>query len=90
MEFIIAVVLILLNIPVYKVLYKLIFKDYDDFKESIHYSFIPNIVSLFRGEYCRDRIAEFKLSLLIAGCVIIVIGEFFLVRGIIGAFLPNF
>jgi hypothetical protein len=64
LSFIIVIVLIVLNIPLYKLIFKLFFKDSEDFSESLKYSFTPDIISLFRGEYWKDQMGQAKLSFL--------------------------
>ena len=44
-------------------LYMLLFKDWDDFLECVKFWLIPDIVSMFRGEYWEDAWAELKLLL---------------------------
>ncbi len=81
---IILIILLIFNtLTVYKFLFKLIFNDVDDFKESLRYSFTPNIISLFKGEYWKDHVAEFKLGFFILLCVIITAIEFAIVNGIL-------
>lgn len=57
--------LIWLDIHLFKVYYKVFFNDKDDFKNSMKYTLRPDIFSLFKGEYIKDRVAETKLSGLI-------------------------
>lgn len=83
MGVLIAFVLLLANIPVYRYIFKLWFTDEDDFNKSVNYSFTPNLLSLFRGKYIEDRMASAKLSFYIFLCVAIVGIEFLIVYGII-------
>lgn len=80
MEWILILFLGVLNIPVYRFIYKFIFPRDEDFRESIRYSFTPDLFSLFRGEYWRDRIGEFKLGMFIFCCIAAVALEFFVIR----------
>lgn len=51
-------------------LFKPLFGNFDGFAESVKYSFIPDIVSFFKGEYKKDRDAQSRLGLwFIAGGV---------------------
>ena len=84
MEAIIVVALIIINFfTVYKFLFNAIFSNRDDFNESVRYSFTPNIISLFRGEYWKDRVGEFKLGIFINLCIVATVMEY----GIINAIL---
>lgn len=85
MEAAIVVVLLIANIPVYRFIFRLIFKSSDDFKESVKYSFTPDIFSLFKGKYWKDQIGEAKLSFFIFACVIVIIAEFAVIQAIIRA-----
>ena len=42
-------------------LYMLLFKDWDDFLESVKFWLMPDIISMFRGKYWEDAWAELKL-----------------------------
>lgn len=56
MELLIYVVLFILNIPIYKWIFRRIFDDVDDLKQSVKYSFTPDIISLFRRRYWKDQV----------------------------------
>ncbi|MCQ4923822.1 hypothetical protein NE686_12040 [Tissierella carlieri] len=80
----VIIALIIINIfTVYKFIFKFIFTDFDDFNESLRYSFTPDIISLFRKEYWKDQFGEFKLGFFILICVIVTIVEYGIVNGII-------
>ena len=84
LEFTILLVLIIINsFTVYRFYFRMIFKDIDDFNESIRFTLTPNIFSLFRGEYLRDRMGEFKLGLFVMLCFITTIIEYALVYDLI-------
>ena len=73
MEVIIVVGLIVINsFTVYKFLFNVIFGSKDAFNESVRYSFTPNIISLFRGEYWKDKVGslnwEFSHALYYGNC----------------------
>lgn len=59
----IIIVLIVINIPIFIKLFKIMFPSRFDFMESLRYATTHNMVSLFRGQYTNDRIAESRLSL---------------------------
>ncbi|WP_353097497.1 hypothetical protein [Tissierella praeacuta] len=80
----IVIALIIINFfTVYKFIFWIIFNDMDDFNESLRYSFTPDIISLFRKEYFKDRYGEFKLSSFIFICSIITVIEYIIVDAII-------
>ncbi|MBU5438712.1 hypothetical protein KQI42_11860 [Tissierella sp. MSJ-40] len=87
MSGIIIFALIIINVPIFKFIYKLSFINNDDFKKSVKYSFTPDIVSLFRGEYWKDRFGEAKIGFFIFTCVLVVILEVFILQGIITTFI---
>lgn len=77
LELIILLIIIIINsFTVYKFYFRMIFKDMDDVNESIRFTLTPNLFSLFRGEYLRDRIGEFKLGLFIMLCFISTMIEY--------------
>ncbi len=84
MKVILIIVLIVVNIPIYKYLFNVFFEGIDDFKESLRYLLKPDIISLFEGEYWKDRGHEFKLALFIFSCVVIVWLEYVFVSIILG------
>lgn len=63
-ELVMIIVLFLLNIPIYKFLFRIFFVDENDYNESIRHTFTPNIISFFRGEYWKDRINTARLQFL--------------------------
>lgn len=78
LEGIAVIVLILVNIPVYRFLFRLFFVDEEDYDKSVKYVFTPNLLSLFRGEYFKDRMATARLKFYIFLCAIVVILEYLL------------
>lgn len=82
--FIIALVII--NFPVYRFIYKLIFSDPEDFDESIKFSFTPDFISFFRGKYWQDKWGTFKLRMYILSCLVVVLLEYMLLSQVIGYF----
>lgn len=63
------------DMKLFKLFYRGIFTDSDDFKKSLGYAFKPDIISLIKGEYFKDRFAEMKLGFFIFLCVATIIGE---------------
>jgi len=80
MNILLIIVLLVVNIPVYKKIKEMLFPNPDDFSEAIRYAFTPDLLSLFRGEYWNDRIHEAALSFMFLGCIIVVAFEYFLIR----------
>lgn len=78
------IILLIVNIPIYKMIFKKIFKSTEDFKESVKYSFTPDLFSLFNGRFWKDQIGEAKLSFFIFACVLVIVLEFFIVKSIAG------
>jgi len=87
MDVAIVIVLLLVNIPLYKIIFKFMFRDSDDFKESIKFSFTPDIYSLFKGRYWKDRIGEAKLSFFVLACIIAIMVEYSIIRAFINVFI---
>lgn len=87
MKIALVIILLVANIPIYKVLKNHFFEDDNDFNESLNYFFIPNIISLFRGEYGKDLYAEFRFGLLIFLSIVVVSFEYFILVGILSIFI---
>lgn len=82
--YIILILLIIMNMfTVYRWFFNMIFRDKDDFNESVKFLFIPDIISLFRGEYMRDRIAELKFGFFMILCIITTVIEYNIVDYVI-------
>ncbi|HVK55704.1 MAG TPA: hypothetical protein VM532_11825 [Burkholderiales bacterium] len=68
--------LVVLNWPVYQAYAIMLFKNKDGLYDAIYYWRLPDIISLFRGDWWEDQWAEFKLFLFAAMCVIAVAAEY--------------
>lgn len=44
-------------------LFRPIFGDAGEFRDCLRYSFTPDLISMFRGEWLEDIVKSFKLSL---------------------------
>ncbi len=65
-------ILIVLNVPVFIAIGWVLFSTWDEFFACVKFWLMPDIVSLFRGEWVEDWWAEFKLfvwAVFCAGCV---------------------
>ncbi|SCG82414.1 hypothetical protein DW1_0806 [Proteiniborus sp. DW1] len=80
---IIVFLLIWLNLHLFRVYFRFIFNNEDDFHSSLKYTLTPDIFSLFRGEYCKDKFAEFKFGVFIFLCVVTIVLEIMLVNGVV-------
>lgn len=74
------IVLLLLNIPIYNFLFRFFFENEHDYNESIRHTFTPNIISLFRGEYWRDRFNTARLQFYILICIGVVVLEYIMLN----------
>ncbi|OME89764.1 hypothetical protein BK123_25705 [Paenibacillus lautus] len=68
---VVYVVLFILNIPLYKWIFRRIFDNVDDLKQSVKYAFTPDIISLFRRRFWKDQWGELKLSVFLGSCFFI-------------------
>ncbi len=69
------IILILINIPVYLMLGKLIFDGWDDFFEAVVYFIKPDWWSISDGEWLEDKWATLKLTGFAFLCSTVVYGE---------------
>lgn len=71
-----AVLLAAVNLPVYWLLYRILFEDLDELAGAIKFWITPEIFSALRGENVDDIWAELKLGALAFGCVGMVVLEY--------------
>jgi hypothetical protein len=75
--------LIWIDMYLFKFFFNIFFSGSEDFNNSVKYSFIPDIFSLFKGEYFEDKAAEFKLSFFIFLCIAAAVLEIWLVNALL-------
>ncbi len=84
LEIIIITILLLFNtFTVYKFIFNSVFKNIEDFKKSLSYSFTLDIISLFRGEYWKDRSGELKLGFFVIICIMVTVIEYGIVSNLL-------
>jgi len=69
------IILAAANIPLYYLLGRLIFRDWQGFWECVKYWLTPDIISAFRGDYFEDWTSELKLFLWLIVCGVCVAAE---------------
>ena len=69
-------VLIAANAPVYWLLWKVFFRDSNDFRECVRFWLTPDILSWIRGEWADDWWGELKLGFWIIGSAAAVLVEY--------------
>lgn len=79
MKVVLIILLLVFNIPVYKRLFNLFFYDLFDFKECLRHLATPDFMSLFVGEYWKDKWNEFKVMFYFFCCVMIVGIEYLII-----------
>ncbi|TDF99438.1 hypothetical protein E1757_06190 [Paenibacillus piri] len=89
-NFLIIVILFVINFPVYRFIFRLFFSDADDFDESVRYSFTPNFISFFRGEYLQDKLGTMRLKFFVFICVVVIVVEFMLINQLFDFININF
>jgi hypothetical protein len=83
---ILILILLVINFPVYRFIFGLIFASSEDYDESVRYTFTPNIISFFRGEYWDDKFRSTQLSFYIFLCAVPVFMEYLFIQYMIGLF----
>lgn len=84
MNWILAGVLVVVNTPLFVFYGRTFFGGMDDFLNAIRLSLQPDLWSALKGEFWEDQYETLKLSLLVAACVLTVVGEYGLVMKIFG------
>ena len=67
------------NIPVYILIGKMLFEDWEEFKEAVGYLFTPNVFSYIFGELDEDFWATVKMFIFIVLCIFLWTGELVLI-----------
>ena len=74
--------LIWLDLHLFRIYYDFVFENEDDFQNSFNRVITPDIFSLFKGEYIQDKFGEFKFKGFLFLCIITIVLEVFLTKGI--------
>ena len=75
----IILIVVLLNIPLYILIGKLLFGSWGDFWDAIVFWIKPDLWSLLDGEYWDDTWAEIKLGFFVILCGACIYGELWLI-----------
>lgn len=76
--------LLLLNVPIYRMIFKYLFESREQFLECLRYLLIPNVISLFRGEYGKDYLSGLRVIVFLVVCGIITFFEYSVIAHITG------
>ena len=76
MNWVLLIILLVVNAPVYLLLGKWLFGGWDDFGEAIVFWIKPDFFSAIDGELGADWWAEIKLGIFIAACGGLIYGEY--------------
>jgi hypothetical protein len=79
MNLILLIVLIILNIPLYLLLGRAFFENWEGFLQACIAVVRPDIVSAARGNYHEDRIGRFTLLVYLVVCGALVAAEYHVV-----------
>lgn len=81
----VLIVLIFVNIPLYKRIFRLFFQSYEDFQEAFRYAATPDLISLIKGRFWKDQVSESRLSGFFFLCIAAVGLEFWMVYVVLHA-----
>jgi hypothetical protein len=84
------IALVIFNIPIYPIVGYMFWDDLADFWLSAKYLFIPDIISIFRGEYYDDWFEEYKVFLWWGICALLVYLEGQIIMKYAPMYLPFF
>ncbi len=79
MNITLLIILIVVNIPLYLGVGKVIFGGWEEFLEALKFWIKPDWLSWFQGEGWEDWVAEMKLAILVILCGVAVWGEYALI-----------
>jgi len=78
-----AIVLSVVNIPVYALLARIFFSNLDEMRQAVRFRPTPGFLFLFRGEYWKDWRAELKLVSFMILCAVAVYGEYLAIQALV-------
>ena len=78
-----AIVLAVVNIPLYAVAGRMFFRTWDEFRQAARFRPALGFVSLFRGESRKELAAELKLVLFMVVCAAAVYCEYIGIQALI-------
>ena len=82
--------LIVLNWPLYRALFLVLFRDIDEAKRSFWWFLVrSDAVSIFRGEFFRDLDKSSKAALLVFSCLVVVSAEYAAVASVVSWLLQR-
>ncbi|CAH2212591.1 hypothetical protein [Tepidibacter aestuarii] len=86
MEKIILLILIIVNIPIYKYLFKKFFNNMSGFYECFISSDNPAWLSIRNGDYLNEWFSQMKLFAF-GGCCVVIVGiEYFITTNVVDKF----
>ncbi len=71
-----AIVLAVVNIPLYVLVGTIFFRSLDEFRNAVRFRPTPGFAYLFRAESRKEWRAELKLALFTLACAAMVYGEY--------------
>lgn len=74
------IAIMIVNIFIFRLLFRMILGSMYSFLEALRYLFIPNCISALRGNYWEDLINTAKLYFFILCCIVIVVIEINIMR----------
>lgn len=74
----IRTVLLFINLPIYYLVFKRMYKSTDEFLEALRYYFQPDMLSTAKGELFKDMKSSRKIGMFILVCIAIIAFEDFL------------
>ncbi len=78
-----AIVLSVVNIPLYAVVGRMFFSTVEEFRNAARFRPTPGFALLFRGEYWKDWRAEVKLALFMVTCAALVYLEYLGIQALV-------
>ena len=80
---IIVIVLLILDLPLFILIGKLMYSGWDDFGSDFKWNLIPDIFSVFTGRFLRDKSGEFNSQFFMLICFIILFLELLIAREVL-------
>lgn len=77
---IIVIILLIIDLPLFIVIGKIMYHGWDDFCDDFKWNLIPDIFSLFTGRFLKDKRGELNSQLYFFVCFIILFLELVVVN----------
>ena len=70
-----SIIFFFLDIFLFRLYFKIIFGNIKSLQKSVKYSVTPDLYSLMKGKYVKDKLSEFKIGMFIGLIILTIVFE---------------